>query len=336
MRTPPPAELGPYPALPGRHSSEVHGGMHSARLRNQVFSRPPALATQRLRRRCQVANGLSWSEARFDGATVTLPDAIELTSFAAQLDDVMASIRNANRKGVWMRVPLSQGLTCHPSLREGWPAARRTSASFARWRDARCRDPSASLASTTIHLTQSSQVDSCRSRRRTASDFTTRSARARCFWLGCQRTCLVRCPTLPRTWLASAACASTSGTRCWSCRSGERRRRLPRAAGSCQEDSWIWPRSSTWRWSERCSRRRACGPASSRCSRSATSTAPPSGGTTRTAFASSPRSPPRSALANARSPPPPGCRCPSTTRAPRRPRRGRELRRTSTPSSRGT
>lgn len=75
----------------------------------QVFSRPPALVTQRLRRRCQAANGLSWSEARFDGATVTLPDAIELTSFAAQLDDVMASVRNANRKGVWMRVPLSQG-----------------------------------------------------------------------------------------------------------------------------------------------------------------------------------------------------------------------------------
>ena len=44
---------------------------------------------------------------------MTLPDAIELTSFAAQLDDVMASVRNTNRKGVWMRVPLSQGFTCH-------------------------------------------------------------------------------------------------------------------------------------------------------------------------------------------------------------------------------
>lgn len=71
---------------------------------------------------CAGAGGRSvtWSEARFTGATVALGVGPLASDFGAQLDTAMAEIRAAQRKGVWMRVPIEQAAAIPLAARHGF------------------------------------------------------------------------------------------------------------------------------------------------------------------------------------------------------------------------
>ena len=62
----------------------------------------------------------SWKEARFQGANIELGSVGCLEAFTDELSGIMESIRNANRKGVWLRVPLEQAAIIPIAARHGF------------------------------------------------------------------------------------------------------------------------------------------------------------------------------------------------------------------------
>jgi hypothetical protein len=66
------------------------------------------------------AQQLSWTEARFSGATIILPPGPIQPGLGEQLDVALAEIRAAGRKGVWMRVPIEQSAAIPVAAKQGF------------------------------------------------------------------------------------------------------------------------------------------------------------------------------------------------------------------------
>jgi hypothetical protein len=83
--------------------------------------RLPGLAS-RSRSLCSGASvqQVSWTEARFAGATIVLDQGPIGPSFKTQLGEAMAEIRAAGRKGVWMRVPIEQSAAIPVAAEHGF------------------------------------------------------------------------------------------------------------------------------------------------------------------------------------------------------------------------
>ena len=89
-------------------------GIATRRLSGIATRRLSGIATRRL-------SGPSWTEARFGGATLDIGGPIAcLDTFTSQLSNVMADIRAAGRRGVFMRVPIEQSAAIAVAAEHGF------------------------------------------------------------------------------------------------------------------------------------------------------------------------------------------------------------------------
>ena len=89
------------------------------------------------RRLCSSSALVSWSEGRFGGATISLSAAPigSLEAFAEKFGAVMAEIRAASRRGVFMKVPIEQSAVITVAAQHGFEFhhAEGTSAMLLNW-----------------------------------------------------------------------------------------------------------------------------------------------------------------------------------------------------------
>jgi len=79
---------------------------------------------------------VTWTEGRFGGATVKLADTVGcLNSFSTQLDQVMAEIREAGRRGIFMTVPIASSAVIPLAAQHGFRFhhAERDAATLLNW-----------------------------------------------------------------------------------------------------------------------------------------------------------------------------------------------------------
>lgn len=116
-------------ATRGKRASNIAGNTRVQQHRKPKYAKismRPLLARAPVRcfgrRLCGAGSALSWSEARFGGATLTLGDApiACMDTFKSEFAGVMADIRANHRRGVFMRVPIERSAVISTAAEHGF------------------------------------------------------------------------------------------------------------------------------------------------------------------------------------------------------------------------